>query len=61
MAMNEERYSIFIKDEEEHYTIRVFGNGKWLFFKTKADAQDYAERLGLKSYVIKYSDWKFGN
>ena len=49
-------YCIYIKDENEHYTIKISGSGKVKLFGSKQEAVEYAEDIGLKQYVVKYQD-----
>lgn len=51
-----ESYCIYIKGEEEHYTIKISENGKVKLFGSKREANDYAKSVGLKQYVVKYPD-----
>ena len=52
-------FCIYIKDENDKYTIKILENGIVKEFAFKEDAIEYAESKGLKQYVVKYSDWDF--
>lgn len=52
-------FCIFVKDVNEHYSVKIRDAFGVKLFENKADAHLYAASIGLKHYCVKYEDWLF--